>query len=103
MLLEGEKFASIVKEQVIKVEFYTNVIFAKELVKCLEKLKLKTKLKKCKWNVNNVRDLDTLVVQNVQFVEGKRLQWNLEIWNFRFKKEWKEAIKLCLKDNLNKD
>lgn len=64
---EEVKSANTVKVPEIRLVFYTLAPFVTEVAKWSEKLKSKTKLKKLKWSVNNVKEADMLVNKNAQF------------------------------------
>jgi len=101
--LEEDKFASIVKVQVIQQVLFIHVQFVVEAVKWLEKLRLKIQLSKLKWNANNVKEVDTLENKNALFVEEKKLLWSQEIFIMKFKKVCERVIKFFSKVNHNRD
>jgi hypothetical protein len=101
--LEEVKFASIVKVQVIQQALFIHVQFVMEVVKWLEKLRLKIQSSKLKWNVNNVKEVDMLANKNVRFVEEKKLLWSQEIFIMKLKKVCEQVIKFFSKVNHNKD
>lgn len=73
MDLEEVKFVNIVKGLGISQDNCKGVLHVKVQGKWSDKLKLKIKLNKYKWNVNSVVELDMQENKNVLFVQVKKL------------------------------
>lgn len=69
---DGDKYANIVKAQVMFLEFCINVTRVGVVEKWWEKLMSRVKWNRLRWNVKNVMAVDTRASKSVQYAMAKR-------------------------------
>lgn len=103
IVLEGDKYANIVKGLAMCRGCYINVMRVVVVGRWWERLMSRVKWNKCRWSVNNVMAVGMLVGKSVQFAMERKLSSNQEIYTLKYKRVWERVIRYYSRANHNKD